>query len=607
MEPQDKASESGRPPQWSLDTIYPGYESREYKQALAELTAQLDTADGIFSREALKTLNPEVWLIRAVSAMNSLRGRFENLFAYAYARYSTSTRDPQSLKQLGELEKTELRLKQQEIAFRNCLKSIKSSIDAVLASSDELRQYELFIRESLQIQSRQLSSAEEDLAADLNRSGGEAWSRLQSTLGSTLTAVWNSESGETMTITRLRTMAFSPDRESRRKAYELEISTWRNAEVAVCAALNGVKGFSHTLNSRRGYASTLDKAVEQSRISRKALDALIAAMEESLPAFRKYLKAKAEILGLPALTWYDLFAPLPERGGEKQKRVEFHGAADFIIRNFSSFSEELAEYARGAVKNLWIDALPREGKVGGAYCISFPESRESRILSNFSGNLRDISTLAHELGHGYHHHVVKDLPALHQDYPMTLAETASIFSETLVAEKALQEMDEASGLLLMESSLQDSTQVIVDILSRFYFESELMERRADHELSPEELCDMMTDAQKKTYGDGLDPDKLHPYMWAVKGHYYRPELAFYNFPYAFGLLFGLALYGEYRQNSNGFPQKYRSILKDTGRLNAVKLTAEAGFDIEDINFWRSGLSVISERIDTFARSASALK
>ncbi len=607
MEPQDTPSETVHPPRWSLDSIYPGYKSREYKQALLKLAEKLKESEEVFSPAALEGLNPGDWLEKAVETANSLRGTFENLYAYAYARYSTATRDPEALKELGELEKAELKLKQQEIAFRNTLKLVESSIDSLLDSNESLSNYRLFIRESLTLQSRQLSPAEEDLAADLNRSGGEAWSRLQSTLGATLSSVWNPETGETRTVTQLRTMAFDADRDVRRKAYTMETAAWKSAEVAVSAALNGVKGFSHTLNSRRGYTSTLDRALEQSRISRKTLDALIGAMEESLPAFRKYLKAKADILGLPVLAWYDLFAPLPVQNSKQQRSVGFREAADFIISNFATFSDELAAYASEAVSRQWIDALPREGKVGGAYCISFPESGESRILSNFSGNLRDISTLAHELGHGYHHHVVRDLPPLHQDYPMTLAETASIFSETLVAEKALEDMDEASGLLLMESSLQDSTQVIVDILSRFYFESELMQRRADHELSPEELCSMMLDAQKKTYGEGLDPEQLHPYMWAVKGHYYRPELAFYNFPYAFGLLFGLALYGEYRRNSSGFPQKYRTILKDTGRLNAVELTKEAGFDIEDINFWRSGLSVIGGRIETFVRAASALK
>ena len=517
-QPQEESPGETNPPRWTLDSVYPGYDSREYSEAKESLKSLTASADEIIADEKLQAESAVDWLTSAIGVLNSIRGRYENLYAYAYARYATATTGPVELKEIGGLEKAELQLRRTEIRFRNALKNLEPRINAIIASSGELQSYELFIRESLQLQARQLSPEEEDLAADLNLCGGEAWSRLQSTLGSTLKAVWNPETGETKTVTQLRSTAFDPDRETRKKGWQLEIETWKASEISVCAALNGVKGFTHTLNSRRGYTSTLERSIEQSRISPGALDALICAMEESLPAFRGYLKTKARLLGLPALAWYDIFAPLPEKTApEAGAAHSFPGASEFILKHFSAFSPELADYAAGAISKGWIDAEPREGKVGGAFCISFPEASESRILCNFSGNVRDISTLAHELGHGYHHHVVKDLAPVHQDYPMTLAETASIFAETLVMEKALEELDPRSGMLLMESSLQDSTQVIVDILSRFYFESELMQRRQDHELTPDELCALMLDTQKRTYGDGLDTESLHPYMWAVKG------------------------------------------------------------------------------------------
>ena len=286
--------------------------------------------------------------------------------------------------------------------------------------------------------------------------------------------------------------------------------------------------------------------------------------------------------------------------------MEFRRGEGVYTAPFFDILTGTLRLAARAFEEGWIDAEPRSGKVGGAYCISFPETKESRVLSNFSGSSRDVGTLAHELGHAYHHHVVRELTPIHQDYPMTLAETASIFAETLVTDKALGELEGAARLEILESSLQDSTQVIVDILSRFYFESELMERRADHELSAAELCDMMTEAQKRSYGDALDANLLHPYMWAVKGHYYRPELAFYNFPYAFGLLFGIALYGRYTEEPEGFAQEYRGILADTGRVTAGDLARRAGFDIEKREFWRSGLRVIGRQVDEFAAAADSL-
>lgn len=595
-----KSTFNQQPPRWDLSSIYPGLDSAAYGKAKNELGELTAAASGIVGDRRHRDADPADWLLCAISSVNRLRSRFETLYAYAYVNYSTNTTDPVAAREIGALEEASLPLKRLETEFRNGLAGIDSDFDALCASRPELGEYELFYREELELQGHQMSPELEDLAADLSRSGGEAWSRLQSSVSSTLDRVWDPETGERKTVTQLRSLAFSPDRATRKRAFELELEAWKEMEIPLSYALNGVKGFADTLNRRRNYTTTLERSLAQSRITPAVLTALIGAMEESLPSFRRYLRSKARLMGVEKLAFYDLFAPA---GGGEPKTWSFAEAKEFIAAHFGAFSDDLKAYAEQAFEGRWIDAEPRTGKVGGAYCISFPERGESRILANFSGSSRDVSTLAHELGHGYHHHLVKDLSPIHQDYPMTLAETASIFAETLVTDKALQMLDGAARIEFLESSLQDSTQVIVDILSRFYFESELMQRRRDHELSPGELCEMMTDAQKRSYGEALDPDSLHPYMWAVKGHYYRQDLAFYNFPYAFGLLFGLGLYGSYLKAQTDFPTQYREVLMATGKLDAVELTRRSGFDIETQEFWRSGLSVISGQIEQFVNDA----
>ena len=188
---------------------------------------------------------------------------------------------------------------------------------------------------------------------------------------------------------------------------------------------------------------------------------------------------------------------------------------------------------------------------------------------------------------------------------MTLAETASIFAETVVFEDEMSRAGDAEKLGLIELNLQDGCQILVDILSRFRFESATFAARKRGELSVEELCAFMEDAQKGTYGDGLDPESLHPFMWLVKTHYYSDSLAFYNFPYAFGQLFALALYGRYRAEGPSFAEKYREILHDTGSMDAVAVTARAGFDIETPDFWRQGIALFIERINEFERLVDA--
>jgi pepF/M3 family oligoendopeptidase len=331
------------------------------------------------------------------------------------------------------------------------------------------------------------------------------------------------------------------------------------------------------------------------------LDSLVAALEESLPLFRRYLAAKARILKVPSCAFYDLFAPVGEAG----RAWEWGQGRDFIVERFSAFDPLFGAFARHAFASRWIDAESREGKVGGAYCTDFPIKGDSRILCNFEGVFSSVTTVAHELGHAWHHELIKDLPRTQTSYPMTLAETASIFAETVVFEGALAGTNGGERLGLIEGNLQDSCQVIVDILSRFKFERALFERRAAGEVPPEELCELMAEAQKATYGAGLDPARLHPYMWAVKGHYYSPDLAFYNYPYAFGLLFALGLYARAEREGSGFAAAYRDLLRLTGRASAAEVAASAGFDIEGLDFWRSGISVIAARIEEFERSAAS--
>jgi len=168
-----------------------------------------------------------------------------------------------------------------------------------------------------------------------------------------------------------------------------------------------------------------------------------------------------------------------------------------------------------------------------------------------------------------------------------------------VFEAELEKASCDAKLGLLEVHLQDGCQIIVDILSRFYFEQSVFAERKDAELTVDDLCALMTDAQKRTYGDALDSSLLHPYMWLVKVHYYSSDLAFYNFPYAFGQLFGIALYARYRKEGPAFARTYEEILLETGRMDAVELTKRAGFDIESKEFWKSGIDVFASQIDEF--------
>jgi oligoendopeptidase F len=300
------------------------------------------------------------------------------------------------------------------------------------------------------------------------------------------------------------------------------------------------------------------------------------------------------MLGLPRLAWYDMFAPLDTN----EKVWTFEAASAFIVQQFGAYSDRLSAFAARAFRERWLDAEPRPGKRDGAYCISLRRG-ESRVFANYKPVFDGVSTLAHELGHGYHNLNLSNRSMLQSTLPMTLAETASIFCETIISQAALQRADRQEQITILEASLQGSCQVVVDVTSRFLFEQRVFEKRKLRELSIDELNDMMLEAQRETYGDGLDQSTLHPYMWAMKPHYYSAELPFYNYAYTFGLLFGLGLYARYQQDAEAFKQGYDDLLSSTGMADAATLAARFGIDLRSEAFWESSLDIIRRDVDTF--------
>jgi pepF/M3 family oligoendopeptidase len=396
-------------------------------------------------------------------------------------------------------------------------------------------------------------------------------------------------------MSAVRGLAHDKDAGVRKAAYDAELGGWERVAVPLAAAMNGIKGEVRTLNQRRGWTDDLEPMLFANNIDRATLDAMHAACQESFPDFRRYLRAKARMLGKTQLPWYDMFAPV---GGDGARTWSFADAAAFVVEQFGTYSDTLADLPRRALRDRWIDAEPRDGKRDGAFCMGI-RGAESGVFMNFGPSFASVSTLAHELGHAYHNTNLARRTPMQRSTPMALAETASIFCETIVANAALQVGSPAEQVAILEHQLQGACQVVVDIHARFLFESRLFERRARRDLSVAELNALMLDAQRETYGDGLDPEALHPYMWAMKPHYYSTGRSFYNWPYTFGLLFGLGLYARYREDPAGFRAGYDDLQSSTGLHSAADLAARFGIDVRTGGFWRASLDVIREQIRRF--------
>ncbi|WMM25061.1 M3 family oligoendopeptidase [Tissierella sp. MB52-C2] len=586
---------------WSLDELYTSFDSKEY-------TSDLEKFDNLiveYSKWADESLNytdnPVEKMEKFIEYSKELSSLSSKLFSFASLTNAVEAKNEDALKYLDRLRVKSSDLTKPDVKFQDFMKDI-NNLDGIIDSSELLKEHKFYLEQIKDRTKYMLSEKEEVLISKMSNTGSSAWSNLQNMVSSTLMVDINIDGEDKqLPFPAARNLAYDKDPLKRKAGYEAELKAYKKIEESSAAALNGIKGEVITTSSLRGYKSPLDETLVKSRMDEETLGAMLTAMKEFLPVFHKYYRKKAELLGYKdGLPFYEMFAPM----GEVNRTFTYSEAMEYIISNFRTFSNRLADFVENAYKNNWLDIEPREGKRGGAFCSNLHPIKESRILSNFNGSFSNMTTLAHELGHAYHGLNLRDESILNSRYPMPIAETASIFCETIVVNAALKEASDEEALSILESSISDAGQVIVDIYSRFLFESELFERRKTHALSVNELREIMMDAQKEAYGNGLDHNILHPYMWLNKPHYYSAGLNFYNFPYAFGLLFSKGLYAEYLKRGEEFVKEYDELLNATGKNNIKDVALRMNIDVHDPEFFRNSLRLIEKDIDRFIELAS---
>jgi len=592
-------------PRWDMSNIYPSLESKEFQTALGDYKKQVAALEKLFknqlskmdAKSKAKELAPLAG--QAIDRINKIQTLASTIVPYIYAFVTTDSRDKVAMRTMSEFEQMSLPMRKLSVQFEAWVGQIAPKLDKVVRNSKSAAAHEFMLKESAEQSKYLMSDSEEGLAAELTLSGGNAFEKLQGTVTSQLSVDFELD-GKTqkLPMPALINLRSHPDESVRHRAYDAENIAWESVKEILAACLNGVKGEANTLNKRRGRKDAVHPALDAARIDRKTLKAMLGAMEDSFPMFRKYFKAKAQKLGKERLAWWDIFAPI----GRTDKVYSFDEARDFVLENFGKFSPDLSAFAQRAFDHHWIDAEQRDGKRGGGFCMGVSGVKESRILVNFDGSFDQVSTIAHELGHGFHNNCAFEAnkTELQQLTPMTLAETASTMCETIVTEALLASMnDPQEELAVLEAQIQGAAQIIVDIYSRYLFEKEVFERRAEAELSADDFNEIMERAQKATYGDGLDERYLQKFMWTWKPHYYSPGLSFYNFPYAFGLLFATGLYAIYQQRGAAFVEDYKNLLASTGEASAADLAKRFGINIRTKKFWEDSLAIIGKRIERY--------
>jgi pepF/M3 family oligoendopeptidase len=590
------------PPRWDLTPIFAGLDDRAFTDTLEGVYAQIDRLAALYDELDIHECEPRAataadvaGLESVLAATNEVQADLRRLGAYLHALTTTDSRDDRAAARDVELQTRSAPLAPLSKRLGSWLAAL--GLDDLVEQSSVAGEHEFVLRTAAEAAELQMSELEESLAADLAPSGVFAWQRLHGDVSSQLMVEIRDPSaadgaGERVPMAFARGLATHPDADRRRRAYEGELAAWSTVAVALAAALNGAKGTVGVLNRKRGFADDLAPALRANNVDRPTLDAMTEAVVASLSTFRRYLRAKARLLGhQDGLPWWDLFAPVGDA-----TEASWTDATARVTTAFAGFSPDLLGLANRAFAEQWVDAEIRDGKRGGAYCVGV-ERDVSRVLMNFDGSHNSVTTLAHELGHAFHNVALSNRTPLQRRLPMALAETASIFCETLLFEQAAAHAsDEGERLALLDTHLVGASQVVVDIHSRFLFETELCARRRRTSLSVAELNGAMLDAQEAAYGDGLDPRYRHEYMWAVKGHYFTP---FYNWPYTFGLLFGIGLYARYLEDPERFRAGYDDLLSTVGMADAATLAGRFGIDVRDTAFWTGSLGVLGRHVDDY--------
>ncbi|TDT16763.1 pepF/M3 family oligoendopeptidase [Ilumatobacter fluminis] len=594
-------------PRWSVADVYPSLDDRSFTDAMETLDADVTRLIALFDEHDIRQTDPRAPTAAdgqaadvALRMFNEVSALMSELGVATLSVTATDSRDDAARALMSRVEQQSSRLTPLLARLAEWVHAL--GVEPLAGLSTEVAEHVGPLTRLDERVAHQMTEREEELYAELSTTGSSAWRSLQQVVTSQLAADVAMPDGSTehMPINAVRGLATHADPAMRRAGYEAELQTWPQVATTVAAAMNAIKGEAVIVNRRRHWDDPIDASLYANSVSRPTYEAMQSAVTASLPDWRRWMRAKARLHGHDGgLPWWDLVAPAPTG----DTTLSWDDGIDWVRSAFGSYSTELGGLVDRALDERWIDAPPADGKTGGAFCASFRDDR-SLVLLNWSGSIDSAQTTAHELGHAYHNVTLAGRTPLQRRLPMALAETASIFCETLAIEQRLGvTTDPNERLGLLDVSLTGPNQVVVDIQSRLQFETEVFERRRRGTLGASELDEMMLRAQADTYGDGIDLDTRHPYMWLLKPHYYGSH--FYNWPYTYGLLFGLGLYAAYRDDPERFRLGYDDLLSRAGMDTAEVLGARFDLDVTDEAFWTSSLDVLRARMTEYERLVDA--
>lgn len=593
------------PIRWDLSGFFPDFDSPErdrFEKSLAgEAAALLDRAKALAplgAGEETSTAWEGVLL-----TYEKLLARLSHVSTYVTCLASADAEDERFILAEGRMSVLRAAFDKIAVELRRAVGPLGDEAFEAFVKRPALEGGRFFLARLREEAKTSMDAPLEGLAADLAAHGIMGWGRLYDGVSAKMKfdMVYPDGRTERVPMAQRRSLMADPDRRVRKVAFENGNVAWAESSDVLAQAINHIAGTRHLLNGRRGVSHFLDVALHQAAISRKTLDAMFEAVWSCAELPRRGLRLKAKAMKVPAIAWYDLEAPLPLPSAE---RVPFERGVALIRDSFGKAYPRLTSYFDALFERRWIESEPRAGKRPGAYCIGSDLTNDVRVFMTYQGSLGDVSTLAHEVGHAFHAEVMRETRVFARQYPMTLAETASTFAESVLSEGLLGDpsLSPVQRALLLGEAVGDGAAFLLDVPTRFKFEKKLYEERVTGELTATRLCELMAETQREVFGDALARGEEDPYFWASKLHFFIPDVTFYNFPYTFGFLLSRGMYAIFKQDGPAFLPRYESFLMQTGSAMAHEVArASIGRDLESPDFWVEAIETLRAPTDELER------
>jgi oligoendopeptidase F len=585
---------------WDLETFFPGgSESTEFASYIEHIEKDVEALKESISQVSPPQASNEIKaLASVVDLVQSIAVKLREASAFVGCLTAQNMKDKKAILLSGRMKTIFASYSSALTLFDQILMNIADDVWSSLLQADEFRAISFPLDERRTSAKEKLSPEQETLVNDLAIDGYHGWSDLYNTIVGQISIPFE-ENGETkqLSVGQAANKLSSESRETRETMFKKWEEAWASNSDFCADALNHLAGFRINLYKHRGWDSIHKEPLDYNRMSEKTLNVMWEVIDQNKDIFLTYFDRKAKMLGLDSLSWHDVDAPV----GNATKDVSYDEAADFIVEHFQKFSPKMADFTVKAFEKNWIEAEDRPGKRPGGFCTSFPDSKETRIFMTYAGTASNVSTLAHELGHAYHQHVMNDLEPLAQRYAMNVAETASTFAEMIVSDASVKTAaSEEERLVLLEDKIQRSVAFFMNIHSRFLFETNFYAERKKGLVGAERLNELMVDAQKSAYKGALS--EYHPHFWASKLHFYITGVPFYNFPYTFGYIFSAGIYAKALEEGSSFEDKYIALLQDTGSMQVEELASKhLGVDLTQPEFWQSAIDLAVADVKEFLK------